>query len=175
MPRSPRCMTRHQRTRTNFQPLHAPRGYCEETQHGERDHHDMRPEDRLSYLYGGRCVHFISVFIARYWPACYAGECARLQVMGSSGRSDAARRLHRGRRRRGQPSDCDRVELSPNWDCINAGQRNRAKRSLVVATSSRSLVPVQAQTGARAATLADSVRGTPLRQTHWRRKADSNS
>ena len=57
-----------------------PKGYCDETQHGERDHHDMKPEDRLSYLYGGRCVHFISVFIARYRPACYAGECARLQA-----------------------------------------------------------------------------------------------
>src|SRR6516164_1983063 len=77
-----------------------PKGYCDETKHGERDHHDMKPEDRLSYLYGGRCVHFISVFIARYRPACYAGECARLPAMGSSGRSDAARRLHRGRRRK---------------------------------------------------------------------------
>jgi hypothetical protein len=75
-----------------------PKGYCDETQHGERNHHDMKPEDRLSYRYGEWCVHFLSVFIARYRPACYAGECARLQAMGSSGRSDAARRLHRGRR-----------------------------------------------------------------------------
>jgi len=33
----------------------------------------------------------------------------------------------------------------------------------------------QAQTGATAATLADSVRGIPLRRTQWRRELDSNS
>jgi len=69
---------------------------------------------------------------------------------------------------------CDRSELFPNRDCINARQRNRAKRSLVVARSSLSHVPNHAQTGARAATLADSVHGTPQRQTHRWRDTDSN-
>jgi len=57
----------------------------------------------------------------------------------------------------------------PKWDGINARQRNRAKQSLVVASSSPSHVPDQAPPGATAATLADSVHGTPQRQTHrWR-------
>ena len=60
------------------------------------------------------------------------------------------------------------------WDCINARQRNRAKRSLVVASSALSHVPNQAQTGATAATLAASVRGTPQRRTHRWREPDSN-
>jgi hypothetical protein len=48
-------------------------------------------------------------------------------------------------------------------------------RSPVVASSSRSHVPDRAQTGATAATLADCVRGTPLRQTQRRSRRDSNS
>ena len=44
----------------------------------------------------------------------------------------------------------------------------------MVASSSRSQVPNQSQTGATSATLADSVRGTPLRQTHYRSKQDMN-
>ena len=51
-----------------------PKGYCDETQHGERDHHDMRPEDRLSHLSEERCVHFISVIIARYHPHVTPGS-----------------------------------------------------------------------------------------------------
>jgi len=47
------------------------------------------------------------------------------------------------------------------WDCINAGQRNRAKRGLVVAQLVPSHVPNQARTGATAAALVASGRRDP--------------
>ena len=79
----------------------APRakGYCDETQHGERDHHDMKPEDRLSYLSEEWCVHFIWVAIARYDRILRRGV---YKTTGNgfiwSQRCGAA--LHRGRRRK---------------------------------------------------------------------------
>jgi hypothetical protein len=82
--------------------------------------------------------------------------------------------------RRPRPPPRPACRLRPVWalpkrDCINGRQGNRTKQRLVARGSSLSYVPNQAQPGARAAGLADSVRGTPLRRTRWRGEQNSKS
>ena len=48
----------------------APRSqwYRDETKYVERNHDDMKPEDRLSYIDGERCVHFVAGSLSRLAP-----------------------------------------------------------------------------------------------------------